>query len=59
MSQQQGYLIWLMDLYTYDKVTRFLRLEDFGSKSLWHYVKSRLGSSGQLVWLEGQYGSHP
>lgn len=25
-----------------DKVTRFLRLEDFGSKSLWRYEKSQL-----------------
>ncbi|WP_165482612.1 transposase, partial [Legionella santicrucis] len=25
--------------FTHDKVTRFLRLEDFGSKSLWSYVK--------------------
>ena len=25
--------------FTHDKVTRFLRLEDFGSKSLWNYVK--------------------
>jgi hypothetical protein len=25
--------------FTHDKVTRFLRLEDFGSKSLWGYIK--------------------
>ena len=25
--------------FTHDKVTRFLRFEDFGSKSLWRYVK--------------------
>lgn len=25
--------------FAHDKVTRFLRLEDFGSKSLWNYVK--------------------
>lgn len=25
--------------FAHDKVTRFLRLEDFGSKSLWRYVK--------------------
>ncbi|RUR07817.1 hypothetical protein [Legionella sp. km772] len=25
--------------FTHDKVTRFLRFENFSSKSLWHYVK--------------------
>ena len=24
---------------THDKITRFLRLNEFSSKSLWHYVK--------------------
>jgi hypothetical protein len=30
--------------FAHDKVTRFLRLEDLGSKSLWHYVKKPVRS---------------
>ncbi|BCA94898.1 hypothetical protein TUM19329_12590 [Legionella antarctica] len=30
--------------FAHDKVTRFLRLEDFGSKSLWCYVKKPVRS---------------
>lgn len=30
--------------FAHDKVTRFLRFEDFDSKSLWHYVKKPLRS---------------
>ena len=35
--------------FAHDKVTRFLRLEDFGSKSLWRYIKNQLGRKKQLV----------
>lgn len=34
--------------FTHDKVTRFLRLEDFGSKSLWSYVKRRVRSEESM-----------
>lgn len=38
---------------SHDKVTRFLRLNEFTSKSLWHYVKSSVreheGSAGVLI----------
>ncbi|CEG57664.1 TPA: transposase [Legionella pneumophila] len=30
--------------FTHDKVTRFLRFEDFGSKSLWGYIKKAVRS---------------
>ena len=30
--------------FTHDKVTRFLRLEHFDSKSLWDYVVGRIGT---------------
>jgi hypothetical protein len=37
----------------HDKVTRFLRLSEFTSKSLWHYVKRSVreheGSDGVLI----------
>lgn len=39
--------------FTHDKVTRFLRFEDFSSKSLWHYVKKPVrrqeGVGGVLI----------
>ena len=30
--------------FAHDKVTRFLRFEDFGSKSLWGYIKKAVRS---------------
>jgi len=39
--------------FTHDKVTRFLRFDDFSSKSLWHYVKKPVrrqeGVGGVLI----------
>ena len=34
--------------FSHDKVTRFLRLEDFGSKSLWGYVKKPVRSQESI-----------